>query len=145
MEVAKVTSKGQITIPISIRRSLEINEGDKILFIYKPGGVMMVNPNKLQGDMPEDVVEASEAEVAPEVVTAPKEKNIAKAKTPGAETKKAKAPTVTNDEPKQKPKAVNTPAPKTPAESEKPNVSSKPTADFDLNSLLDDLRSIGSI
>ena len=48
MEMAKVTSKGQITIPISIRRRLEINEGDKILFINKNEGVMMVNPDMLQ-------------------------------------------------------------------------------------------------
>ena len=33
MELAKVTSKGQITIPIAIRNALGIREGDKILFI----------------------------------------------------------------------------------------------------------------
>ena len=44
MEMAKVTSKGQITIPVSIRKRLQINEGDKLLFIDRPDGVMMVNP-----------------------------------------------------------------------------------------------------
>ena len=33
MELAKVTSKGQITIPIDIRRKLGIKEGSKVLFI----------------------------------------------------------------------------------------------------------------
>jgi len=49
MEMAKVTSKGQITIPVSIRRRLGINEGDKLLFIDRPEGVMMVNPDLLPG------------------------------------------------------------------------------------------------
>lgn len=44
MEMAKVTSKGQITIPVSIRKRLNINEGDKVLFIDTADGVMMVNP-----------------------------------------------------------------------------------------------------
>ena len=48
IEVAKVTSKGQITIPVSIRRRLNINEGDKILFIDRPDGVIMVNPDMFQ-------------------------------------------------------------------------------------------------
>ena len=49
MEMAKVTSKGQITIPVSIRRRLKINEGDKILFIDTQDGVVMVNPDMLPG------------------------------------------------------------------------------------------------
>ena len=49
MEMAKVTSKGQITIPVSIRRRLNINEGDKILFIDSPEGIIMVNPDMLTG------------------------------------------------------------------------------------------------
>lgn len=32
MELAKVTSKGQITIPIEIRKKLGIKEGSKVLF-----------------------------------------------------------------------------------------------------------------
>ena len=49
MELAKVTSKGQITIPVSIRRRLGIKEGDKLLFIDSQEGVIMVNPDMLQG------------------------------------------------------------------------------------------------
>ena len=44
VEMAKVTSKGQITIPVSIRKRLDIREGDKLLFIDTPDGVVMVNP-----------------------------------------------------------------------------------------------------
>jgi len=43
MEIAKVTSKGQITIPIAIRKSLGLREGDKVLFMEQDGRVMMVN------------------------------------------------------------------------------------------------------
>ncbi len=32
MTVARVTSKGQVTIPAEIRRSLDIHEGDGLLF-----------------------------------------------------------------------------------------------------------------
>jgi AbrB family looped-hinge helix DNA binding protein len=43
MELAKVTSKGQITIPIDIRRKLRIKEGDKILFIEEGGKIYFLN------------------------------------------------------------------------------------------------------
>ena len=33
MEVARITTKGQITIPIEIRKKLNVKEGDKILFL----------------------------------------------------------------------------------------------------------------
>ena len=43
MELAKVTSKGQITIPIDIRKKLGIKGGDKILFIEESGKIYMIN------------------------------------------------------------------------------------------------------
>ena len=43
MELAKVTSKGQITIPVEIRRKLGIKNGDKILFMEEGGTVYMMN------------------------------------------------------------------------------------------------------
>lgn len=43
MEVAKITSKGQITIPIDIRRKLGVKEGDKILFVEDQGRIVMMN------------------------------------------------------------------------------------------------------
>jgi AbrB family looped-hinge helix DNA binding protein len=43
MEVAKVTSNGQITIPADIRRRLSIKDGDKVLFMDSDSGVLMFN------------------------------------------------------------------------------------------------------
>ncbi len=43
MDVAKVTSKGQITIPIDIRKKLGVKEGDKILFLEEAGRVILLN------------------------------------------------------------------------------------------------------
>ena len=47
MEMAKVTAKGQITIPIAIRKKLGIQEGDRVLFIDRQDGVLLINPNTL--------------------------------------------------------------------------------------------------
>ena len=41
MELAKVTSKGQITIPKSIREMLKVKEGSKILF-FKQGDEIVI-------------------------------------------------------------------------------------------------------
>ncbi len=43
MEIAKVMSKGQITIPISIRKKLNLKEGDKVVFIEKDGNMVIAN------------------------------------------------------------------------------------------------------
>ena len=43
MESAKVTAKGQVTIPKSIREFLEIKEGSKILFIQKGDNLIIKN------------------------------------------------------------------------------------------------------
>lgn len=43
MELAKVTSKGQITIPIDIRRKLGVKEGDKVLFVEEQGKIFLMN------------------------------------------------------------------------------------------------------
>ncbi len=43
MESAKITSKGQITIPIAIRRLLGVREGDKVLFAEEDGKVVIMN------------------------------------------------------------------------------------------------------
>ena len=42
MELAKVTSKGQVTIPIEIRKKLGIKNGDKILFVEESGSMHCV-------------------------------------------------------------------------------------------------------
>ncbi len=43
MELAKVTTKGQITIPKSIRELLDLKEGSKILFIQKGKDIIIQN------------------------------------------------------------------------------------------------------
>ena len=43
MDLAKVTSKGQLTIPIEIRKKLGIKNGDKVLFVEEAGRVYMMN------------------------------------------------------------------------------------------------------
>ena len=43
MELAKVTSKGQVTIPIEIRKKLGIKNGDKVLFVEEAGRIYMMN------------------------------------------------------------------------------------------------------
>ena len=40
MELAKLTSKGQITIPIEIRKKLRLKEGDKVFFIEEDGKII---------------------------------------------------------------------------------------------------------
>lgn len=47
MELAKITSKGQITIPIGIRKKLGLKDGDKVLFLEEGNKVVMVNSTLL--------------------------------------------------------------------------------------------------
>jgi len=47
MELAKVTSQGQITIPSDIRKYLGIKDGDKIILIKEKGKVIMANSTML--------------------------------------------------------------------------------------------------
>ncbi|MBS3942802.1 MAG: AbrB/MazE/SpoVT family DNA-binding domain-containing protein [Dethiobacter sp.] len=44
MELAKITGKGQITLPINIRRALKLKDGDKVAFIEADGQYVLVNP-----------------------------------------------------------------------------------------------------
>lgn len=43
MEIAKITSKGQITIPIEIRRKLNLKDGDKVIFIERGDHIIFAN------------------------------------------------------------------------------------------------------
>jgi AbrB family looped-hinge helix DNA binding protein len=43
MELAKITSKGQITIPVAIRKALGVKDGDKVLFIQEGDKVIIMN------------------------------------------------------------------------------------------------------
>lgn len=42
MNLAKISSNGQITIPLEIRNLLELKEGDKILFVQKRSGEVVI-------------------------------------------------------------------------------------------------------
>jgi antitoxin PrlF len=43
MELAKVTVRGQITIPKEIRKKLNIKDGDKVVFLEEDGKVVIEN------------------------------------------------------------------------------------------------------
>ena len=47
MEVAKITSRGQITIPIDIRKRLGVREGDKVVFLEEQGRIVVANAAKI--------------------------------------------------------------------------------------------------
>jgi AbrB family looped-hinge helix DNA binding protein len=47
MEVAKVTSKGQVTIPRDIRVKMDLKKGDKILFFEEGGKYFLQNSNSI--------------------------------------------------------------------------------------------------
>ena len=44
MELAKVTSRGQITLPLAIRRKLDVKEGDRLFFMKKTGALSLKTP-----------------------------------------------------------------------------------------------------
>ena len=43
MELAKVTSKGQITVPAEIRKKLRLKTGDKVVFSEEDGKIVFRN------------------------------------------------------------------------------------------------------
>ena len=46
MELAKITTNGQITLPLQIRKRLNLKDGDKVLFLEKDGQIIIDNPAK---------------------------------------------------------------------------------------------------
>ena len=42
MNLAKISSNGQITVPVEIRGALGLKSGDKILFFEKPDGEVVI-------------------------------------------------------------------------------------------------------
>ena len=55
MELAKVTSRGQITLPLAIRRKLDVKEGATVVFYEENGRIVVENAAKLtiaQGKKP---------------------------------------------------------------------------------------------
>jgi AbrB family looped-hinge helix DNA binding protein len=59
MELAKLTSKGQITIPKEIRKKLRLKEGDKVFFVEDKGKIYFRNASqvalkRIQDDLQEE-------------------------------------------------------------------------------------------
>ena len=48
MELAKLTTKGQITIPAEIRKRLNVRAGDKVVFLEENGRIFIENAAKLK-------------------------------------------------------------------------------------------------
>lgn len=53
MEIAKITSNGQITIPLEIRKQLNLQPGDKVLFIKENGKITLTNSDSLEEQLQE--------------------------------------------------------------------------------------------
>ena len=48
MELAKLTTKGQITLPVAIRTKLKVGAGDKVVFLEENGRIFIENAEKLK-------------------------------------------------------------------------------------------------
>ena len=56
MELSRISSKGQVTIPVAIRKKLNLKEGDKVLFMEDEGKIFITNASlvafrKIQTEM----------------------------------------------------------------------------------------------
>jgi len=47
MELAKITAKGQITIPIQVRKMLGVKDGDKVVFLNEGSKIIIENSTRL--------------------------------------------------------------------------------------------------
>lgn len=45
MELSRISSKGQVTIPKVIRRQLQLNDGDHVAFIEQNGRIYITKAN----------------------------------------------------------------------------------------------------
>ena len=43
MNLAKVSANGQVTVPVEVRRRLNLKEGDKILFFERKNGEVIID------------------------------------------------------------------------------------------------------
>ena len=63
MEITKLSDKGQITLPISIRKKLQLKAGDKVVILEENGRFYMENSalmafSKVANDFKGDAIEA---------------------------------------------------------------------------------------
>jgi antitoxin PrlF len=72
MNLAKVSSNGQITVPVEIRRKLKIKDGDKIIFLEQPDGEIIMQNSSVfavrQAQSRLRGVKRSEAEILNDVM-----------------------------------------------------------------------------
>ena len=47
IDVSRVTTKGQITIPVEFRKRFGIDVGDKVVFMEKDGLIVIANSNRM--------------------------------------------------------------------------------------------------
>jgi AbrB family looped-hinge helix DNA binding protein len=47
MELAKITTRGQLTLPIEIRKKLNVKEGSKVVFLEENGRIIIENAGML--------------------------------------------------------------------------------------------------
>ena len=47
MNLAKLSQNGQITVPVEIRRKLKIKEGDKVVFLEKSNGEIVLQNSSI--------------------------------------------------------------------------------------------------
>jgi AbrB family looped-hinge helix DNA binding protein len=47
MELAKITTRGQLTLPIAIRKKLNVSEGSKVVFFEDKGRIIIENAGML--------------------------------------------------------------------------------------------------
>jgi AbrB family looped-hinge helix DNA binding protein len=70
MEVSRISSKGQVTIPKSIRELLKLNEGDRVAFLEENGKVIITKASLIALRELQDVLskEAQEKGITEEEV-----------------------------------------------------------------------------
>jgi len=47
LDMARISTGGQVTIPATVRKTLGLKDGDKIVFAQQGGNIVLLNSNKL--------------------------------------------------------------------------------------------------
>ena len=63
MNLARISSNGQITVPVEIRRQLSLNAGDKILFFQNKDGEIVISNASVSAIQKAQAAFSSAAEV----------------------------------------------------------------------------------
>ena len=82
MEIAKLTSKGQITIPKAVRETLGVATGDKLIFIKCDSGYLVCNGDNFNATVDETTAEVTIPAAVREIRPAPSPAARAEKRTP---------------------------------------------------------------